>query len=732
MNRILNINLGGYALTIDDDAYEYLNAYLQSIRHRFSESEGRDEILHDIESRLGELITQDLRNKSIVMMPDVEAAVQIMGKHEDFGAEPIDNRRAMGGSGKANTSGNAAGTSTSIKTGRRIFRDEDDATVGGVCSGMAAYFGFEDPLWMRLIFVFLTFISAGFWIPAYILMWILIPAARTSADRLAMRGEPINVDNIAREIEDGFERFGNKVDELSGDSKKKSGENAHKFRGSVARGVSILGRAFALFIQFFIKFWWLLAIIVGICLFISAFLSWIAGIFAMMYAGPFLTFFSPLSNAATYTGMTSLFFVLGIPTVGLCLALAKAMFRLQTPRWLGASMVGFWTVSFFALLSIAGYASKGYKVSSTVTKNLDLSSIDTLQVERLGDENVYTEISGPWGEIDGLAIENGNLTIEDDVDIRVRKSPNGSFRLVQSITSRGRSIDDATANATQIVFEPIVENGVLKIPMKYTIMANQKWRSPNIRLFLEVPNGKSVRFAENIYHHANADTDDYSEKNDRNYISRTPNKVFSMTKDGLICVNCAKWGDSGYKDDEESFSEFLLEGNFDTEIIHGEDFRIDISGDGKNTIQSIRSDRKLTLTTNGTTLPNGAKIRITTPELSSLIAYETGNVALRGFDENDVSLTARGSSKVKVFSDVENFKISLSGACSVDLTGDGGNLQASLSDGAQLSAVSFPVESASISASDNSKARINASNDVRVKSDDSSTVKVEGAATVEK
>ena len=70
MNKILNINLGGYALTIDDDAYEYLTAYLESIRKRFSESEGRDEIIGDIEARLGELISQEMGTRTIVMLPD--------------------------------------------------------------------------------------------------------------------------------------------------------------------------------------------------------------------------------------------------------------------------------------------------------------------------------------------------------------------------------------------------------------------------------------------------------------------------------------------------------------------------------------------------------------------------------------------------------------------------------------------------------------------------------------
>ena len=118
MNKILNINLGGYALTIDDDAHEYLDGYLNSIRRRFSESEGRDEIIGDIEARLGELISQSMGTRTIVMLPDTEAAVAIMGKPEDFGGEDT--------SSNSTSTGNSAKKSekSAVRTGKRLFRDE--------------------------------------------------------------------------------------------------------------------------------------------------------------------------------------------------------------------------------------------------------------------------------------------------------------------------------------------------------------------------------------------------------------------------------------------------------------------------------------------------------------------------------------------------------------------------------------------------------------------------------
>ncbi|MFM8485676.1 MAG: PspC domain-containing protein, partial [Bacteroidota bacterium] len=94
----------------------------------------------------------------------------MMGKPEDFGTGEPEN----GNNEQTNQSGKAA-----VRTGKRLFRDEQDAIVGGVCSGLTSYFGMTDPVWMRLIFVLLAFISFGFWVPAYVLIWVLVPPARS-------------------------------------------------------------------------------------------------------------------------------------------------------------------------------------------------------------------------------------------------------------------------------------------------------------------------------------------------------------------------------------------------------------------------------------------------------------------------------------------------------------------------------------------------------------------------
>lgn len=200
MNKVININLGGSPFTIDDDAYDHLNSYLEAIHLHFRNSEGYEEITSDIEARMAELFQESLGNRPIVNLKDVKAAIGIMGTPEDFGAEPLDEDSAKQKTG-------------SYKTGKRLFRNPEDEVLGGVCSGIAAYFGIADPLWVRLAFIVFT-ISGGFGIPLYIILWAVLPKAASSSDRLAMRGEPINVSNIGKIIEEEFTSLSTKVSEL--------------------------------------------------------------------------------------------------------------------------------------------------------------------------------------------------------------------------------------------------------------------------------------------------------------------------------------------------------------------------------------------------------------------------------------------------------------------------------------------------------------------------------------
>lgn len=215
MKKTVPINLGGYPITIDEDAYAYLDHYLEAVDASFRHLDGHNEILQDIEVRVAELLQEQLKGRMIVSRADVDAVIAIMGRPEDFGE--AQSRTSSGGPTGEDTG--AAGTFR-FRPGKKLYRDMDDKIIGGVCSGLAAYFGIHDPVWVRLIFAIL-FISGGFGVLLYIVMLIIVPKAETAADRLAMRGEPVNISTIAQAVEKQIEEISEKLSELGDDLKRR-------------------------------------------------------------------------------------------------------------------------------------------------------------------------------------------------------------------------------------------------------------------------------------------------------------------------------------------------------------------------------------------------------------------------------------------------------------------------------------------------------------------------------
>jgi phage shock protein PspC (stress-responsive transcriptional regulator) len=208
MNKTININLGGYPFVIDEDAFETANRYLHTLGSHFGAGEGAEEIMQDIEARMGELINRKKGTRTIVNKLDVLEAIAILGTPEelkdvDFSEDTHKSHR----------------TSFQIKTGKRLFRDPNDKILGGVCSGLAAYFGIHDTVWVRIAFVLLTMLFGTSFV-VYFLLWAIIPPAKTVSDRLEMMGEPTNVNNIAKMVKEELEQFSDKIHEKFG--KKKS------------------------------------------------------------------------------------------------------------------------------------------------------------------------------------------------------------------------------------------------------------------------------------------------------------------------------------------------------------------------------------------------------------------------------------------------------------------------------------------------------------------------------
>ena len=187
MKITVSINIGGIAFHIDEDAYTELKIYLRSLDRHFAKEESSAEIMSDIESRIAELLKERLSDfKQVVTLQDVLDVINILGTPEDIGSED---------SGSTYTRISRPGY-------HRMYRDPDNRIIAGVCSGMGAYWRI-DPWIVRVIFIVAS-TTRGLGALVYIVLWIVLPEAKTTAQKIEMKGEPVNIHNIKDSVKDEF------------------------------------------------------------------------------------------------------------------------------------------------------------------------------------------------------------------------------------------------------------------------------------------------------------------------------------------------------------------------------------------------------------------------------------------------------------------------------------------------------------------------------------------------
>ncbi|ASB49303.1 PspC domain-containing protein [Alkalitalea saponilacus] len=251
MKRTISINIASTAFFIDEDAYGRLNDYLRKLESWFSGKDGGQEIINDIENRFRELFLERINPKTgVITLSMVDEVIAIMGQPEDFipdGEEIPESEFASAGSAGSN------------RSSKRMYRDIDDKVLGGVCSGLAAYFNL-DPVFVRILFVLLTFFSFGTGLVVYIVLWIAVPAAYTLSQKLEMRGENVTISNIEKAMK---EQYGKAKEQFSqfrkSDSYRKGEEYLQRMEKrdqtaliviAVLVGLIMVGQVTAFFLPF--------------------------------------------------------------------------------------------------------------------------------------------------------------------------------------------------------------------------------------------------------------------------------------------------------------------------------------------------------------------------------------------------------------------------------------------------------------------------------------------------
>lgn len=199
MNKIKKCSISGVAFIFEEVAYNRLNNYIDSLKRAYTNSAECDEIIADIEARIAELIlSAQSDQQQVVCLPLIENIIAQLGTAEDISGDD-----------------EPAAPTTDTRITRRLYRDLDNSKLGGVCAGIGKYFGI-DPVWARLaifaplILLPISGISSklywmdnlggnlfGIMLVVYLILWFVIPVAKTARQKLEMEGEPVTAKAIA-------------------------------------------------------------------------------------------------------------------------------------------------------------------------------------------------------------------------------------------------------------------------------------------------------------------------------------------------------------------------------------------------------------------------------------------------------------------------------------------------------------------------------------------------------
>jgi len=598
MNKTVNINLAGIFFHIDENAYLKLQRYLEAIRRSFTDSQGQSEIISDIEARIAELFSERVKHdKQVIGNKEVDEVISIMGQPEDylvddeiFEDEPKESYKRK---------------STPSK---KLFRDTDNSYIGGVSSGLGHYLGI-DAVWVRLIWILLTLASGGTFVLIYILFWILVPEALTTADKLTMTGEPVNISNIEKKIKDGFDSVSETVndvaknvsDSVSGAAKNVSDaaknvdlkKQSSNIKSSSKTFFDTLGDIIMFLFTVFAKFVGIILMITGI----AALIALIIGLFSVGVTNiihiPGLDLIDVINAGETPLWLVSLlcFFLVGIPFFFLFyLGLKILINNLKSIGKIAKfTLLGVWLISIVGLIIIGIRQASEHAFDASVSnkKELFITANDTLNVKMVGNDNYNKNIERRYNMFKLVYNENDEKIIySSDLKIIVRSTTDSLAKINIEKNAEGRDYQTAKERAQEINYNFELVGNELRLDSYLTTDFNNKFRDQKVEVILYLPENMIVKFNNNAKSYL---SNNWSNNSIVSYDQA--NHFLKVITDDVECLDCPIETDWEIDNDEDGIkiNEEGLKIKVDSNIVS-----ID-----KNGIKANSSEVKVKIDNNG-------------------------------------------------------------------------------------------------------------------------------------
>jgi phage shock protein PspC (stress-responsive transcriptional regulator) len=548
MNKTVNINLAGIFFHIDEDAYAKLQHYLDAIKRSFTNTQGKEEIIADIEARIAELFNEKKKeDRQVIGIKEVEEVIAIMGQPEDYmvDEEIFEDEPVY--------------TKATKSPGKQLFRDTEHSYVGGVSSGLGHYLGI-DFIWVRILWILLTIFSSGAFILIYIALWIFVPEAKTTADKLAMRGEEVTISNIEKKIREGFDNVTGKVKDVD---YQKYGNQARNGANSAATAI---GDIITFILKVFVKLIGIVLIILAGSVLISLFVGlFTVGTFGIIDA-PWSSYVEmAVSGAPLWLLWLLGFLIVGIPffflfVLGLKILVGKLR-SIGTPAKL--VLLGLWILALVGatVIGIQQATHRAFDGEQVVSETLPISANDTLYLGMQSDSNYSSSI---YRSTDFKIKYNDNdekVLYSSDVRLIVKATKDSLAKLEVVKSAEGKDYKEAKERAQNIDYNTSFSGNELLLNSFFTSPAEFKYRDQEVKVTLYLPEGTTL-FADNNTSTFHRNTDYWGDI----LISGDEEKFLKITENEAICEDCPV--EDWESDSEDEWNE---EGDFNARINSGEE-----------------------------------------------------------------------------------------------------------------------------------------------------------------
>lgn len=579
MKQVININFHGRVVPIEVSAYEKLKAYTDSLGRHFRKEEGGEEIINDIEGRIAELFQERLKEGATCITDEhVEAVIQSMGRPEEFdeGAQSETTEEEKTQTGDQTKS-------TPFQQAKRLYRDENDKVVGGVCSGIANYFGI-DVVIVRVIFVLLFFTGIGVlpyiilwiavpssattqiggikkkfyrdaddkiiggvcsgighyfninpWIPrtlflipfltfvfkwtswgafdfpsfiqftfspgallVYIILWMVMPEAKTTTEKLEMKGEKVDLNSIKNSVITELKGVQGRAEKLAKEAQHVASETGKKVGTEATHVAKKGGRSLGDIILFLVKvFVYFILAIVVISLMIALFAVGIAAIGLF----PLKDLILEGTWQNLYAWGTLIFFII-VPVVGIITWIIRRLTKARRgSNIMRFAFSGMWILGWVCVTMMFASLSKEFrKYNEPVEEQIALSNpgVQKLEITGIAPGTTYLK-NKSWLRLEPFGTRFDDTIMVRNIRVNIVRSPNDSFRVTTMKFASGSSYSKAEKKARMIQFNAFQNDTAFVIDNGLPITEKEKFRNQRVIVTVYVPVGKQIRVDGSAY-----------------------------------------------------------------------------------------------------------------------------------------------------------------------------------------------------------------------------------------